>query len=204
MRFDKKHCNLKSNKEKINLSVSLNEEIMNRNLIGKNRPDFDGTNNTGDGQNDENVLDLNIPERLRTAIEGGNPNSCIITKNHITDNKIQPDQSIMVASSLRSNISKQVEVLKKNQQLIMKESAISTRNDVADKILQKCIRSSSLSEDKSNDDNEENHRESYIGQNRKMVLSRKAKSFLQKRSRLAIADCTLILPGPCRIKGKRI
>lgn len=62
--------------------------------------------------------------------------------------------------------------------------------------------------DERNNENKEKHEELCDGLKHKtasMNLSRKAKSFFRKKSRLAIVDsnCTLILPGPRRVRSKQ-
>jgi len=211
--YDKQVSNWIHNKKKINLNVSLNHGIINEISVNKNHQNFNIVDNINDAKNDKNTLNLNILESLRTAIERDNINSYIVTNDHIINNDIKEERmnkEIIIENSVRpcTNIWKQEIV--KNKQLIMNELSMSMRND---KMLQKCIQTLALSEvrdkkcNKNDDENKDNYRKSYISQKRKMVLlnlSRKAKSFFRKKSRLTVidSDCTLILPGPCRIKGK--
>lgn len=114
----------------------------------------------------------------------------------------QMEEALKMPSMCENNAVK--ETVGKFTYPVKDDNAAKPSININDKMLEKDIRS--LSKDKAYSENnkeKECKREQRIKRNTN--LSRKAKSFFRKRSRLAItdSDCTLILPGNRYFKGKR-
>ncbi|XP_067208013.1 uncharacterized protein [Linepithema humile] len=185
------HCNER---------ITDQENILNRNTVNevsRNHTNFNTTNNMDDMKNDENSSNLNAAERLN--IVGGkecNTNSCV---DDCIERKRSSEKSLAHSRNQR---------IVKDERINTNESSM----NVTDKTLQKNIQSLAFGEVKGkgerNNESKEKHEElcgSLKHKTASMNLSRKAKSFFRKKSRLAIVDsnCTLILPGPRRIRGKQ-
>lgn len=214
--YDKHNSNWIHNKEKINFtSVSLDEKIIKkeRDENNKNYQKFNVVGNIYDTKNDKNILNLNISEKLRTAIERDNIDSYNVINNYITEKNVK--RSLIMASLAHRYRNRWKQESAKKKLIINKvlTSITRTRNN---KLVQNYVQIVALNEiklkkyiyNKINNETKKTHKESYIIHNRKIALinlSRKAKLFFRKKFHLATinSDYILMLRDPRHVKGKK-
>jgi len=220
-----KHCDrhdasgrIRDNENGVSNIVSFNQDITNEITLGKNRyGNFDTLDNAGDVNDCESYSNLNTAARLKNlADQCCAINSCIA--NERKEEKETSNGRKMIKTWMHSCVNMQTQKLayhvKDDRDNADKPS---TNAKINDKVSDKSLAFGKVGEygkedgksNKEKGSKKERHRELRVNVKRKMAptnLSRKAKSFFRKKSRLAItdSDCTLILPGyRYGIKGKR-
>lgn len=201
-------------------NVSLNENVTDETILGKDR--YSGNfyaldDALGDANNGESYSNLNTAAKLKNPVgqscaadshirdgcnEKGMSNgegklancktwmhSCVNTRKRRLTCRVKDDRDNAVKPS--TNVINDKILEKSMQRLVL--------NQVCDKVFNKSNEEKASKKEKCG--------ELRINGKRKAAptnLSRKAKSYFRKKSRLAIADsdCTLILPGHRGIKGK--
>ncbi|KAM0735634.1 hypothetical protein ACS0PU_010782 [Formica fusca] len=192
-------------KENVNSSVSLNpvnETSVNETLLDKNHREkfnmIDNADNTKDG---ESFSNMTTARKLKTLAEQrcNTDNSCIADRYGIERKTLS--ETRIVKNSLREH---KLVYHEKDSRVDLGESLI---NIINNKMLKKDA-FNEIKDKECDNENKEKHGELRVNVKRKTApinLSRKAKSFFRKKSRLAItdSDCTLILPGSRHVKGKQ-
>lgn len=157
-------------------------------------------NNVGDARNYENTSNLNITGKSENAQEHkGDSRS-----SHALQHRSHSTLSIFEQKMLNEKVG----TARISESCL--RCSCSKANESGGKVLQEDVQITNEERHKS-DENKTRLRHGKVCHisKRKTAnptnLSRKAKSFFRKRSRLATtdSDCTLMLPGPRRIKGKR-
>lgn len=216
---DSKHCEHTSgwihDKEIVDSNVSMNQNITNETTFRKDHyGNFDALDDAGDANNGESYSNLNAAVRLKNLVGQNCASDSYITdgcneKRMSNEEKIAKPWMHSYVNTRKRRLTYRV----KDD----RDADKSSTNVINDKILGKNMQNLVFNEvcdkgyNKSNKEKESKKKkygELRINGKRKTVptnLSRKAKSFFRKKSRLAIADsdCTLILPGHRGIKGKR-
>jgi len=178
------------------------ENMLNRNTaneMSKNHhANFNTINSMGDMNNDENSSNLNIAERLNiVGKKEYNANLCVERRESIEKSLAHSRNQKIVKDGI--NTSEWLTDVTDNKMLQKNIQGLTVFGEIKSK---ECGNSGERNE------NKEKHGGlcgSLKYKTASMNLSRKAKSFFRKKSRLAIVDsnCTLILPGPRRARDKQ-
>lgn len=200
------HCETSDSihdKENVNLSVLLNQNTVNETLLDKShREKFNTIDNTDNAKDDESSSNMTTARKLKTVAEQrcNTDNSCIADRYGIERKTLS--ETRIVKNSLREH---KLVYHEKDSRVDLNKSPINVINN---KMLKKDITFNEIKGKEHDNENKEKHGEVRVNVKRKTApinLSRKAKSFFRKKSRLAItdSDCTLILPGSRHVKGKQ-
>lgn len=183
------HCDGRIDEENILSQKTVSETSQNHHA------NFNATNNTDAKKNDENTSNPNAAERFNTV--GGR----------------EYDTNLCVGDCIERGGSSEGNLAHLRKQGIVENGRTNEfSTNVTEDNMRKNIQGSAFGEVKDKDcgersnENREKHGELCGNLKQKsMNLSRKAKSFFRKKSRLAIVDsnCTLILPGARRVRGKQ-
>lgn len=193
----------------INSSVSLNQDTVNETLLVKSHHEDFKTLDNADNVNKDggSFSNMTTTRRLKTVAEQryNTDNLCIADGYGIKRKALSETRIAKI--SLRPNTLEQKLVYhEKNSRVGLDES--SSTIVMNNKMLKKDIVFNEVQSKECDNENKEKYEELRVNVKRKMApinLSRKAKSFFRKKSRLAItdSDCTLILPGSRHVKGKQ-
>lgn len=180
-------------KKNVNTNVSLNQDIVNDTLLDKShREKFNTINNANIAKDCGSFFNTTTARKLKTVVEQrcninncniDSPERCGIERKALSETKIGK-------TSLREQ---KFVYHGKDNQVGLNESPTNVTNNDAERILTRNIAFNEVKNKK------------LKCKTAPINLSRKAKSFLRKKSRLAItdSDCTLILPGSRHVKGKQ-
>lgn len=201
-------------------NVSMNENVTDETILGKDRyGNFDALDDAGDANNEigESYINLNTAAKLKNPVSQSCASDSYI-RNGCNEKGMSNEGKI---ANCKTWMHSCVNTRKRRLMCRLKDrdnadKPIPSTNVINDKILEKSMQRLVLNQvcdkvfNKSNEEKaskKEKCGELRINGKRKAAptnLSRKAKSYFRKKSRLAIADsdCTLILPGHRDIKGK--
>ncbi|EFN70728.1 hypothetical protein EAG_06611 [Camponotus floridanus] len=175
------------NKEDVNSSVSLNQDIVNDTLLDKSHREkfntIDNANIVEDGGSSSNTT---TARRLKTVEQ-----KCNIDNSNTMERRGIERKTLSETKIAKTSLQEQKLIYHdKNRQVGLDKSSTNIMNN---KIFKRDIAFNEVK-------NKELKRKTAP-----INLSRKAKSFFRKKSRLAItdSDCTLILPGSRHVKGKQ-
>ncbi|XP_070151127.1 uncharacterized protein [Polyergus mexicanus] len=188
-------------KQNVNSSVSLNP--VNETLLDKSQSEkFNMIDNADNMKEGESFSNKSTARKLKTLAEQrcDTDNSCIADKYGIERKTLS--ETRIVKNSMREH---KLVYYEKDSRVDLGEFPINVINN---KMLKKDIAFNEIKDKERDNGNKEKHGELLVNVKRKTApinLSRKAKSFFRKKSRLAItdSDCTLILPGSRHVKGKQ-
>lgn len=203
--------------------ASLNQDITEDIALDNDRcGNFDELelDNAVDVNNDKSKLsysNLNIAARLKNFVgQSYVIDSCIANGEKNEREMLKSSERKMTKMRIHSCADTGIQKLTYHVKDDRDNADKSCTNVINDKVLGKSLAFSQVDDkeysknNKKKDSKKEKHEEGELRINVKrkaapMDLSRKAKSFLRKKSRFAItdSDCTLILPGYRGIKGKR-
>lgn len=207
-------------KEKIDSNVLLNHDITNEITLDKYRyGNFNMLVNADDANNDKSYSNLNTTARLKDLIGQSGVTDSYIAVGYHNEREMSSEREIAktwMHSHLRVNAQRQKLAYRVKDERDDANKHLMRTNVINDKNVQNLVfseaRSKESKDSKCNEEKEEDkkkkcgeRRVNAKAKRKPTPMSRKAKSFFRKKSRLAIvdSDCTLILPGYCDIKGKR-
>ena len=205
--------------------ASLNQDITKNIMLDNDRCEnffFDELelNNAVDVNNDKSLSysNLNIAARSKNFVDQSYViDSCISNREKNEREMLKSSERNMTKARIYSCIDTGIQKLAHHAKDNRGNAVKSSTNVINDKVLDKSLAFSQVDDkeeysksNKKRESKKEKHEEEelHINVKRKTIpmnLSKKAKSFLRKKSRFAItdSDCTLILPGYRGIKGKR-
>ncbi|XP_072757064.1 uncharacterized protein [Anoplolepis gracilipes] len=189
-------------RDKENSSLPLNQDTVNEALFDKSHCEqFNTINNTDNAKDGENSSNMTTAKRLKTVAK----KKCNMDNSYIANRCGIERKTLSETRIAKISLGeKKLVYHEKDSRLGLDEFPINIMNN---KMLKKDVAFNELKDKERDNENKEKHVEQRINVKRKTApinLSRKAKSFFRKKSRLAItdSDCTLILPGSRHVKAR--